>query len=190
MLPAAVIAAASGDPLARTADKSRTMCPHGFYRCLGEDTWVALAVANDAQWAALRSVIAGTGVEVPPLATAAERRADEARVDAIVSAWTAKRSPWQVTWDCQREGIAAYPLQSTARLLWDDHLADRRFFSWVHRPLTGPSPLPGPVLRVGDGSRVRGYAPLLGEHNERVFRGLLEMDEEEYKLLVAAEVIA
>ena len=86
---------------------------------------------------------------------------------------------------CQAAGVAAYPVQSTARLLWDDHLAARRFFTWVHRPVTGPGPLTGPVLRVGeDGSRVRGYAPLLGEHNEAVIRGLLGLPEDAYRRLL------
>ena len=87
--------------------------------------------------------------------------------------------------------MAAYPVQSAPRLLWDDHLHAREFFSWVHRPVVGPGPIPGVTFRVaGGGSEVRGYAPLLGEHNEYVFRELLGIAEAEYADLVAREIIA
>ena len=87
--------------------------------------------------------------------------------------------------------MAAYPLQSTAKLLWDDHLHSRRFFSWVHRPITGPGPLPGPALRMAEGgSRVRGYAPLLGEHNREVLLGPAGLTEEDYRRLDEAEVLS
>jgi crotonobetainyl-CoA:carnitine CoA-transferase CaiB-like acyl-CoA transferase len=190
MLPSAVIAASGGNPPRRTPDKSASMCPHGFYRCLGDDTWIALAAADDDQWVTLRSMISPYGADIPPLNTLGQRHDNEARVDAFVSSWTARRSPWEVTWACQRAGIAAYPVQSTARMMWDDHLAAREFFSWVHRPVTGPSPLTGTVFKVGDGAKVRGYAPLLGEHNDQVFGELLGLADDEYAELVASGVIA
>jgi crotonobetainyl-CoA:carnitine CoA-transferase CaiB-like acyl-CoA transferase len=71
-------------------------------------------------------------------------------------------------------------------MVWDDHLAARRFFSWVHRPVSGPGPLPGPVLRMGtSGSRVRGYAPLLGEHNRLVMEQVVGLDPREFDRLNA-----
>jgi benzylsuccinate CoA-transferase BbsF subunit len=168
------VARSTGAPVTRTVDKSATMSPHGFYRCAGDDAWVAIAAEDDDAWAR----------------TLDERKRDEVQLDAAVSELTAIRSPWQVTTACQAAGVAAYPLMSSSRLLWDRHLHDRGFFAWVEHPVQGPGPIPGVTVRVGDdGSRVRGAAPLMGEHNEEVFRGLLGLGAERYDELVASGAI-
>jgi crotonobetainyl-CoA:carnitine CoA-transferase CaiB-like acyl-CoA transferase len=180
MLPREVIATSLGDPPQRRIDKSDRHCPHGFYRCVGDDTWVAIAVADDRAWARLRAELVGSGIDVPPLEDFAARKGAEVAVDAALDAYAGIRSPWEVADACRRAGVAAQPVLSTARLLWDDHLAARGFFAWVHRPVTGPGPLPGPIFRMGaSGSKVRGYAPLLGEHRRAVMAGLLGLDDDE-----------
>jgi crotonobetainyl-CoA:carnitine CoA-transferase CaiB-like acyl-CoA transferase len=126
----------------------------------------------------------------PRWRTLDERKRDEVQLDAAVSELTATRSPWQVTTACQAAGVAAYPLMTSSRLLWDRHLHDRGFFAWVEHPVQGPGPIPGVTLRVGDdGARVRGAAPLMGEHNEEVFRGLLGLGADRYDELVASGAI-
>jgi crotonobetainyl-CoA:carnitine CoA-transferase CaiB-like acyl-CoA transferase len=190
LLPTEVMATDLGRSPLRRGDKSAAMSPHGFYRCAGDDTWVALTAADDTAWSRLRLLLRDDGFAVDDLATLEERFAAEDHVDKLLRTWTASRTPWEITAACQAAGVAAYPVQSTARLMWDEHLAARQFFTWVHRPVTGPGPLTGLVLRVGDdGSRVRGYAPLLGESNEAVILGLLEMPEDAYEHLVESGAI-
>ena len=187
LIPTSFLRRSAGEHLARLNDKSKDHAPHGFYRCAGVDAWVAIAVRGDAEWAALRSELSSAGIDVPALATAAERLDATAVCDAILSRWTLGLSPWQVTTACQRMGIAAYPVQSAPRLLFDDHLAARAFFPIVNSPIAGPGPIPGVVFRTsGDGARVRGYAPLLGEHNEYVYREILGLSEVQYEERVAS----
>ena len=60
------------------------------------------------------------------------------------------------------------------------------FFQWTEHPVSGPTPVPGVAFRVGgDGARVRGAAPLVGQHNEEVVMGLLGVPRERYDHLVA-----
>lgn len=185
MMPGAFAAEGAGSGLPRLVDKSPDMAPHGFYRCAGDDAWVAIAVEDDMRWAALRLLMARSDVEAGELPTLAARKGHEAEVDAAVSAWTSTRSPWQVTMACQEAGIAAFPLMSSPRLLWDHHLHSRDFFSWVAHPVAGPGPIPGVVFKVGHGgARVRAPAPLLGQHNEEVFIDLLGLDRHRYEALV------
>jgi crotonobetainyl-CoA:carnitine CoA-transferase CaiB-like acyl-CoA transferase len=186
MMPGPIMTRSSGAAVARLVDKSPAMAPHGFYRCAGNDAWVAIAVEDDNRWIALRTVLRAAAIEVPDLPTLAERKADEGRLDAGVSAWTGARSPWQVTTVCQRLGVAAYPLMDSARLARDAHLHERDFFEWVTHPVVGPGPIPGVTFRIGgDGAQVRGPAPTLGQHNEDVFLGLLGMTRARYDQLVA-----
>ena len=191
MMPGPLMAASREAAPARSPDKSPTMAPHGFYRCAGDDAWVAVAVEDDGRWAPLRTVLRETGIDVADLDTLAERKAAEADLDAAVSRYCARRSPWQVTRACQALGVAAYPVMHPGRLLSDHHLHDREFFSWQDHPVTGPWPLPGVVFRTtGGGTRVQGPAPLLGQHNEEVLKGLVGLTDERYDELVRSGAIA
>jgi benzylsuccinate CoA-transferase BbsF subunit len=191
MVPGPIMQRSAGAPVPRLADKSSESAPHGFYRCAGDDAWAAIAVDNDQAWAALRSVLRADGVELADLDTLVERKADEATLDSALSAWTGSLSPWEVTTRCQKIGVAAYPMMNSLRLAGDAHLHERHFFSWVTHPVAGPGPLPGVVFRVGDGgARVRGAAPLIGQHNEAVFMGLLGLTRARYEQLIAAGAIA
>lgn len=191
MIPGPLMQQASGSAPQRLADKSLSMAPHGFYRCAGEDAWVAIAVDDDTAWAGLAGLLAAAGVDVGGFDTFPERKEDEDRLDAAVSSWTASLSPWQVTAACQSAGVAAFPLLDAARLLRDAHLHERGFFEWVTHPITGPAPIPGVVFRVGDGgARVRGPAPLLGQHNAEVLVGDLGIDQHRYEQLLADGVLS
>lgn len=190
VIPGPLMTASAGETVERVVDKSDAMAPHGFYRCEGDDAWVAIAVEDDDGWRALRGVLRAAGNDVPEWPTLADRRRHEADLDVIVSSWTAARSPWEVTTACQSVGVAAIPMMNAARLLWDHHLHQRSFFRWVVHPVIGPSPIPGVVFRVGaTGAQVRGPAPLLGEHNQQVFCNLLGMDEQRFEMLVQSGAI-
>jgi len=191
MIPGPVMRTSAGDEVTRSVDKSPDMAPHGFYRCAGDDAWVALAVEDDARWAAVRDLLRRQGLHTPEWPTLADRKAAEGALDAAVSAWTGTLSPWQVTTACQALDVAAYPMMNSARLLGDHHLHERDFFAWVEHPVTGPAPVPGVVFRVGgDGARVRGPAPTIGQHNEEVFLGLLGLSRERYVELLESGAIA
>lgn len=181
LLPASMMRASLGIKNVRTSQRSAAMHPHGFYRCAGFDTWVSIAVSDDHRWRAVRELLESAGVPVPNAPCLNERLSCRDEIDGALSQYTASRSPWDVTTAFQAVGVAAYPVQSAPRLLWDDHLAEREFFPIVRRPVVGPGPITGPVFRSSDGAvRPRGYAPLLGEHNEYVYRELLGFTEATY----------
>jgi crotonobetainyl-CoA:carnitine CoA-transferase CaiB-like acyl-CoA transferase len=143
-------------------------------------------VSSDEEWRSLRRLLVNAAVQVDELPRLPDRKASEADLDQAVSAWTADLSPWQVTTICQNLGIAAYPLMTSARLAWDSHLHQRDFFQWVTHPVAGAGPIPGVVFRIGDqGARVRGPAPLMGQHNEEVLMGLLGLTQERFDHLVS-----
>lgn len=190
MIPGCFARRGAGQVVERSADKSPSSAPHGFYRCAGDDAWVAIAVEDDAGWSEVRTLMRAAEIDVTDLDTLDERKSQEAALDAAVTAWTSRLSPWEVTRACQDVGVAAYPMIDSARLVRDLHLHEREFFQWVDHPVMGPSPIPGVVFRVGDdGARVRGPAPLMGEHNEDVLIGLLGLDRREVDRLEREGVV-
>jgi crotonobetainyl-CoA:carnitine CoA-transferase CaiB-like acyl-CoA transferase len=190
LLPVPMLRTSLGAPPPRSVGRSEAMAPRGFFRCLGADRWAAIAVRGDDEWRRFRGLLAADGIGLPEAATLAERKAAEAEIEQAVGQWCATRSPWQVTAACQGIGVAALPVMDSADLLRDVHLHQRGHLQWIDRPVTGPGPIPGVVFRLSGGAaRVRSYAPLLGEHNEEIFQGLLGLSAEEFGALVAEGVI-
>jgi CoA:oxalate CoA-transferase len=70
------------------------------------------------------------------------------------------------------------------------HLGDRQFFVPVHHPVAGDAEYPCELVRLSEESfRTRNPAPLLGEHNTEVYRGIVGLNEREIAQLRNSAVI-
>jgi benzylsuccinate CoA-transferase BbsF subunit len=175
----------------RMANKHPLHAPHNVYRCKGNDRWLAVVAETDADWAALCGVIGRPELATDPsFATAAARKQDEARVDAIVSAWTEGRENIAAMHALQAAGVPAGAVHNAADLASDPQfqhrgafapveLADGRTFRLLRPGWTGRHA--GPRTRRG---------PAQSEHTERVLRDLLGMTDAEIEALVEAGAIA
>ena len=81
-------------------------------------------------------------------------------------------------------------------VLHSPQMRARRYFQEVDHPVAGRWTYPGPPFRLTDGSPGddgwgwrAGRAPLLGEHNEEVFGGLLGLERSDLVRLRAASVV-
>lgn len=173
---------------ARTCDGNRhdDMAPHGVY-CCKHDEWISIAVASDAAWQAL-----ATAMKRPDLAaqfaTLAQRQAQVAELDSIVSAWTADRDAVETVSLLQRHGIAAGKSQSSVDLIADQHLWARDFFHEVTNGDGTTRPIVGPGWKMSRGAVITDGAPRLGEHNAYVFGEILGLSESEQKQLAEAGI--
>src|SRR3712207_8946548 len=67
-----------------------TIAPHNTYRCAGDDRWIALAAADDAEFARLADASGHPEwASDPRFATVAARKRHERELDAAIAAWTA-----------------------------------------------------------------------------------------------------
>ncbi|HEX2174127.1 MAG TPA: CoA transferase [Dehalococcoidia bacterium] len=169
----------------------RDAAPHEAYPAAGEDRWVTIAVLDEAQWQALikvmnRSDLAADG----RFATAADRVAHVAELDAVIGAWTRDQEPHRLVERLQAGGVPAGVVQTSRDLLEDPHLRARGFFQTVDQPEVGPIPVDSCPLRwTADPVPVRYPAPLLGEHTEYVLREVLGLSEQEVVALIVDEVV-
>jgi crotonobetainyl-CoA:carnitine CoA-transferase CaiB-like acyl-CoA transferase len=155
--------------------------PHNVYRCAGDDEWLAVAVTDDTQWAALCRVL-----ERPELAADANlrsargRKAQERLLDEVLAAWCAPHEKWQAAAALQAAGVPAFPSLRNREVAENEHLRARGYLEEIEHPEVGRrlhTGVPWRLARRPNG--VQGRAPLLGEHTDAVLTGLLDLDTRE-----------
>ena len=109
-------------------------------------------------------------------ATSAVRRDNRDALQELVSKWVSTRPKMQVYHELQRlRSIAGY-VATAPDLQQSEQLRQRGFFQEIDHPVVGTASYPGAPFKVGDAVWVQRPAPLLGEHNEVVFREELGLD--------------
>ena len=90
----------------------------------------------------------------------------------------------------QAEGITAGPVMDVMALMVDPHFRKRGNVIEMEHTEVGPREVAGLPIRFGDIPRPAYYtAPLLGQHNDEVFCGLLGHDVREVKRLKHSEAV-
>jgi crotonobetainyl-CoA:carnitine CoA-transferase CaiB-like acyl-CoA transferase len=164
-------------------NRHRSMAPHGCYPCAGapEAGWLAIAVASDAEFAALCRVMGRAELAADPrFADVVSRYRRQDELDDAISAWTSGRTPQQAALALQEVNVAASPVLSVAELMEDSHLRERGFFEKTAHSEAGVWEIDGVPWRLSlTPAHVRLSAPCFGEHNDYVFRHLLGVSAKE-----------
>ncbi len=167
--------------------------PHNAYRCLGEDRWCTIAVFTDEEWRSFCSVIGSPAwTQEPKFGTLLARKENEEELDRLVNEWTGSRTAEEVMEVMQKAGVAAGVVETGEDLLdHDPQLKHRNFFIELEYPGIGKyRTQEGAHFKLSKYTCEMKVAPLLGEHNEYVFKEILGVPDEEYEKLVVEEVIA
>ncbi|HEU5288001.1 MAG TPA: CoA transferase, partial [Candidatus Limnocylindria bacterium] len=86
-------------------------------------------------------------------------------------------------------GLRAAPVESIGELFHDPQLAERRAWRTATHPAIGEVRLMAPPFLLSDAEQgPTRPGPLLGQHTEEVFRGIVGLDAAEYAALEAAGV--
>jgi crotonobetainyl-CoA:carnitine CoA-transferase CaiB-like acyl-CoA transferase len=165
--------------------------PHGCYPCAGDDRTVAIAVEDDAQFAALCRTMGRSELAADArFADVLSRYRNQDELDGVVAEWTRQRSPEAVTEVLQAAGIAVAPVLGVPALFDDPHLRARGFWESVSHPDAGTWDVDGVPWRLSRSpAHIRLPAPRLGEHNDYVLRGLLGLSNEDVRELVETGVV-
>ena len=86
-------------------------------------------------------------------------------------------------------GLAAAPSRDARDLYADPHLRARGAFTTVEHPELGPLELVGVPWKMSDAEAPLHHAPLLGQHNDYVLRGILGLTEDEMTVLRDRDII-
>jgi crotonobetainyl-CoA:carnitine CoA-transferase CaiB-like acyl-CoA transferase len=176
----------SGTEPQRIGNEHALRVPSNLYPAQGEDRWVAITVASDAEWRRLAPCIGLEGDR--RLDSEAGRRGQRELIDQAVARWTRSRDAWATTRQLQAEGIACGPVLCNRDLLLDPHLRARGFYEPVQHPQpVGLRPVIGRPFRMRRRRpRIQGPAPRLGEHGEALLRERLGYGAQELDRLAQA----
>jgi crotonobetainyl-CoA:carnitine CoA-transferase CaiB-like acyl-CoA transferase len=186
---------AYGRRMERDGNRGPDAAPQGLYPCRGHSPetprWLALSVAGDAQWAALRRVLGDPGWAAEAvLATHAGRRAAHDAIDARLRPFFAAREREAAVAELVAAGVPAAPVLDPREAHRHPQLAARGFFEEVAHPVVGTHATPTVPFRYASVSRwIRRPAPTLGQHGREVLGSLLGLSAAELDGLEVARVI-
>ena len=188
----------TGVCLERAGNRGPMAAPQNLYDCAGldehgrEPSRVAVAVATDEHWQALRAALGDPDwAAAPELATHAGRVAAHDAIDARLQAWTGERDADEVVEVLWSAGVPVARVMQPHQQPELPPLQARGFFEQMEHPVMGParySTLPFRVDGLPDRLHRR-TAPLLGEHTAELLREL-GVDDEGLATLEADGVIA
>ena len=166
------------------------ICPHGAYPCADQE-WISIACADDAEWTALCRMLGAEALAAEPrFAGLAQRFANRHELDAELGRLTAQHNAATLAEQLRQAGVPAFRSQSSIDLCGDDYLWGRTAFRMVSDHTNGARPIIGPSWRMEpDMAKVERGAPLLGEHNDYVYREILGLEQDRLDDLIARKVV-
>jgi len=146
-------------------------------------------VAGDEQWRAMLAALGADSTD-PRFATASARIEHAAAIDEFVGSLTRTRNAHDLTAKLQGAGVAAYPVQNCVDIHQDENLDAFGFWHWLEHKEMGPSPYEGLEHRMSrTPGTLRSAAPILGQDNDEVFRGMLALSAGDIEQLKKENVI-
>ena len=189
--PALLDYAMNGREAMRQGNRDDSAAPQGVYRCSGEDAWVSISVASEEEWQGMVRAMGDPGwAQGHEFGDAFRRWKACDRLDGLIEAWTAQRTPAEATDLLQAHGVAAAPSLTPDHIIADAHLQARETFPKVLHPDKGEQRAVAPPWRLsGTPAVIDQWTPDLGENNLDVFHDILGLSEAEVERLQEARVI-
>jgi len=141
-------------------------------------------------WPAFASVIGRKDlVENPRFRTGYARLQNNDELESIVYAWAGSQSAKQAYKTAGAQRVPCSFVHSISDLLESEQLRARDYFQRIDHPVAGQQTYPGAPFRMSAVDWLPGRAPLLGEHNEELYRGEMGLAREDLIRLRAAGVV-
>lgn len=163
----------------RRGNERPSLAPHGVYPCSGHDRWIAIAVKDDAGWAALAGVLLPKLVTDARFARAEGRWQHRSELDNAILTQTISWQAEDLMQRLQAAGVAAGLVANSEDVLrHDPQLAHRGHWAWFDHAEMGHTVYSALPFRMSNAeTQPTTAAPLLGEHTREVCHDLLGLDD-------------
>jgi formyl-CoA transferase len=163
-----------GKAMERTGNQLGAGVPGTTYRCHpgGANDYVFVFAQQQMWHPLLRAIGRGDLVGDPRYETPAARHARKDEVDALVEAWTSKRSKHEAMRILAGAGVPCGACLDTGEVLSDPHLRARDMIVEVQHPVRGGYVTAGNPVKLSASPTAIGPAPLLGQHRREILAEL------------------
>lgn len=180
---------AGRDPAARALEHPR-FAPYGHFPCAGDDDWIAIAVDDDDEWAAVVRVVGDERLSDAAFASSDGRRAHRVQLDEALARGTVRHGRDELAAALRGERVLAAPVLRHEELYAEGQYLDRGLFELCVHPVTGVETLAAVPWRMSETQpTIRHHAPLVGQHTRDVLGRILDLTDEEVDELEAAGVL-
>ena len=162
-----------------------TTAPHNAYRTKGGgyNDWCAIACFSEEEWRRLVAVMGSPKwASGPKFATLSGRLQHQEEMDQGIQEWAQTLEKYQLMELCQTSGVPAMPVQSTGdRVDHDPQLRHREIYLEMDHPAVGVRKFQNAPFKLSESPALNYQpAPLIGQHNQEIFEGLLGLSHEEF----------
>lgn len=163
----------------RMGNRIMRLSPFNSYAAKGG--WLVIATGTDAHWHdLLRTIGRGDLIGEARYADMTGRLTHNDEIDEIIAAWTREREVGEAVRLLREGGVICGPVRNIQDILAWPHLKERGMVGELPHPLLGQVPrVHAPGFPIKFEKSPGGYelpAPMIGEHNEEIFGGLLGID--------------
>lgn len=165
------------------------VAPYNRYRA--KDGYVVIGVSSNVLWERFAKAIGKPElIDDPRFSSPSLRVSNVDEVDRITQEWVSTKTVDEVVEILNDAGVICGPIYSVDQLIEDPHIKAREMVVEIEHPVIGKYKDSGitPKLSLTPGS-VDSPPPLLGQHNDEIYRGLLGYSDEKVKALKEKGVI-
>ena len=154
-----------------------TSSPGGTYKTK-DGKWVVLVCSTDRTFEYLANAMNRRDL-MEKYSKNEDRLRDDSYIDKIVSDWIESLDFKEMKEIADREGVPVNLIYNIEDIINDPHHQARENITEMPDPRFGTIKMPGisPVFSETPGE-VKWVGPEIGEHNDEIFKGLLEMSDE------------
>ena len=156
-----------------------------------KDGMIVIGAANDKLWQKLCEVMGKPELSADERYDKNPKRVERYQeIKPVIEAWTREYTSEEVMEKLLNGGVPASPINNLAQVAADPHAKAREMFVHVEHPVAGDTVLTGSQFKMSETNpEVERHSPLLGEHNEEIYRDLLGIEGQELETLKEEGVI-
>ena len=161
--------------------------PWGLFPC--KDGFIGIVISGPSNWAKFIEMTGLSELADEKFATAKSRLDHRDEFDAILIPWLLEHTKEELYHTGQLRGIPMSFPRTVKDLLDSPQYKFRRFWVDIDHPITGKLIYPGAPGIMSETPCQVERAPLLGEHNEKIYCGLLGFGKKDVVRLAGAGII-
>jgi crotonobetainyl-CoA:carnitine CoA-transferase CaiB-like acyl-CoA transferase len=179
-----------GQKLTRIGNNDRYAWPASIYRA-SNGRWVYIHAGMDNTFSALMKIIGREELlKDERYNTRKAREANKQACDDLIQSWVSTLPAEEVVEIVSRAGIPSARINDVTEMIADPQVNHRGMVAKVDHPKVGELHLAGPVVHLSDTkASIQSAPPLLGEHNNEVYGGLLSLSDKEIASMSADGLI-